>query len=139
RDPADRTWLDPTRWNATALVGTAYLNPEDGYTFAWTDTGFAETPLDLNGDGAVNALDRQVVRDAIDDLDAGPWDAEGSASENGGVRLIDPGVNFHIADVDGDGFICRSDLAAFCPADMNGDGIVNVLDYLAFLNAYNSG
>ena len=132
-------YLDPTKWDATALFGTAYEEPSDGYTFAWTDTGFGEVPLDLNGDGVASVVDRQVIRDAIDQLDGGPFDAEGSAVENGSVRLVHPGLNFHLADVDGDGLICRFDLGAYCPADFNRDGVVNILDFIAFLNAYTTG
>lgn len=139
RSPTDRNWLDPTRWDATALIGTAYQDPVDGAVFAWSDTGFGECPLDLDGDGVAGPMDRQIVRDRIDAMDGTGLDAEGQAQENGGARLIDPGVNFECADVDGDGAVGRLDIAAYCPADFNLDGVINILDFLTFMNAFAAG
>ncbi len=135
-DPSERDNLDPTRWDVTALIGTTFETPIDTSFIAWTDTGFEECPLDLDGDGLSGPLDRQLVRDRIDELDGTLADAEGQAWENGSVRLIQPGLWFESTDVDADGRINRLDIGAYCPADFNKDGAINILDYLSFMNAF---
>jgi hypothetical protein len=124
--------LDPTRWRATALLGTACTELRDS-PFIWTDTGFEELPGDLNGDDFVNVTDVFLLRDTIRTLDAGPLDGDGPGCfENGSVRIIGFGGNFCVYDVNGDGFIDSQDLAYFCIADFDRDGRLTIVDYVAF-------
>lgn len=129
-------FLDPTRWRATALVGTACAEPRDS-SFVWTDTGFKETPGDINGDELANAADAAIVRDTIASLDGGPLDGDGPGCyENGSVRIIGCGANFSAYDVDGSGFIDSQDVAYYCVADYDRDGRLTIVDYVAFASGY---
>jgi hypothetical protein len=139
RDPADSQYRDVARWSVNALVGTAYAVPVDDATMVWTDTGFDDVSRDLDGDGMAGPLDKQVIYNSLDSLDGTPRDAEGMGAENGNVRLIDPGQNFALSDVNGDGNINRFDVAHLCPGDFNRDGMINILDYISFFNAFNTG
>lgn len=139
RNPSDARYRDPGRWSATALVGTAYPQPVNGAVFIWTDCGFNDIYRDLDGNGSADPQDKQVVINALDGLDGSAWDAGGSGREDGQVLLINPGVNFAVADVDGDGAINLLDLRCLCPGDFNRDGVINLLDYMTFFDAYSVG
>lgn len=133
RDPFD--FLDPTTWNATALFGMAYADEADAL-FAWTDTGLAEVPADIDGDGAADADDRASIVATVYALDGGPDDLDGTV--NGVVVLPQPGFDVH--DIDGDGEIRMLDLYAYGdPADLNDDGKVDLLDFVVFQTLVHSG
>lgn len=134
RQPQD--FLDVTQWEVRGLVGTAYLAPEDSL-YAWTDTGFDETPGDMNGDGVSNIADRQAILAGIASLDGTSFDEDGVV--NGSVKIIGFGNNFHLLDADGDGFIRSLDVSALCPADFNGDGALTAGDFGAFQTAFQAG
>ncbi len=127
RDPVG--FLDPTRWNVRGIFGTSYSLPEDSL-FAWTDTGFDEVAGDLDGDRTAGPSDRTLVQQTIGLLDGGPEDADGLV--NGSVKIVNYGFNFHLMDVDGDGFINSWDVTFYCPADYNGDGVLNLADLNVF-------
>jgi hypothetical protein len=129
-------FLDPTRWRATALVGTAYAQPAAA-PFVWTDVGYDEVWADVNGDGWRNVQDRLAVRAEIQAHDGGPRDGDGVV--NGSVLIIDPGPNWSLYDVNGSGAIDTFDSLSYCRADINDDLALNVLDFVAFINAYAGG
>jgi len=99
--------LDPTDWDATALIGTAYLVEQDSL-YVWTDIGFELEPGDFDGDGSSGPIDEQLLADEIAARDGGPDDADGLV--NGEVAIPDFGINFSMFDVDGDGVIAPSGL-----------------------------
>ncbi len=139
KDPAD--YLNPQAWTVMFAVGTTYAE-WSGAWYAWTDVGFNMTRGDLNGDGSVTHADREAVVSAIAQLDGSALDADGEI--NGIVQLSDPGTNFSIYDIDGDGTLSTADVAWFtfpssCPQDWNGDGQVNVPDIFAFLADWFAG
>ncbi|MFM9995101.1 MAG: GC-type dockerin domain-anchored protein [Phycisphaerales bacterium] len=134
RNPAD--YLDVTKWDVRGIVGTTYTNTEDS-VYVWTDTGFTETPGDMNADGLSTLADRQAILAGITGLDGTGFDEDGTA--NGVVDIIDFGPNFHLLDADGDGFIRSLDVSLLCPADFNGDGQLSVADFGAFQTAYQFG
>jgi len=136
RNPSDS--LNPTRWRPLALFGTSYQTPQDS-SFAWTDTGFDEVAGDVNGDALADLTDAAAVRQTIDTLDGGPLDGEGSSVENQSVTIIDPGPNFCIFDVDGDGRIDLRDVRIYCIGDYNRDGLLNINDFIAFSTGFAIG
>jgi len=133
--------LDPTDWEATALIGTAYLTPQDSL-YVWTDVGFDAEPGDLDGDSiAGGPLDQQALDAEIASRDGGPTDADGTI--DGRVVIPDFGRNFSLFDVDGDGKITPDELAGFCPADLTGsggagvpDGVLDASDFFFYLTLF---
>lgn len=129
--------LDPTDWEITALVGTAFEQPTDGL-YIWTDTGF-ETAGDVEGDGIADAEDRGKVQAFLDANDGGPFDLDGREFENGSVGVGNSGPNFCLYDVDGDGIVNLLDVRLYCVGDFNRDGLFNVVDFTMFGAAYAAG
>ena len=139
KDPA--AYLNPMNWSAHALVGTAYAQPEDSL-YAWTDIGFDITTGDINGDGVVLNPDRVAVQSYIAMHDGSWADADGEV--NGAVVLADPGTDFSLYDMTGDGVINTLDIAWFeiptpCPGDWDGNGRTDVPDIFAFLASWFAG
>lgn len=139
RNALDSRYREPDRWTATALIGTAMSEPVDGAVLIWTDSGFNEVQRDLDGDLITSTSDKMVIWTTIDALDGTNWDAGGNGVEDGGVILANPGINFALADVDGDGSINRLDVYSLCPGDFNKDGVVNLIDYIRFFDAFYAG
>ncbi|RMH28559.1 MAG: hypothetical protein D6692_05225 [Planctomycetota bacterium] len=127
----------PREWGVNALIGTAYITPQPGALFAWTDTGFYETYGDLNDDDLVTELDSLVITNAIESDDGGWSDDDGVV--NGRVAIPNFGPSFDLRDLNGDGVIelfDRWEIA--CPADLAAPyGVVNVFDVMAFVGLYN--
>ncbi|HXH23706.1 MAG TPA: GC-type dockerin domain-anchored protein [Vicinamibacterales bacterium] len=117
-------YLDPTEWDVSALFGTTYSTTV-GALYAWTDSGFGEKRGDFDGNGLADAADRAMLDTFIA---GGPVDIPGFA------------LNFSIFDLDYSGVVDTADADdVLHPADFDANGIVNTLDFLAFLNAFNSG
>jgi hypothetical protein len=129
-------YRDPTRWGLTALFGTSYSVQQPGYPFVWTDTGFNEKAGDVDGDGTVGAHDAAIIRAAISSLDGTPADGDGVGFENGSVLLLNPGINFYVEDVNGDGRIDQIDQRLACVADYNLDGRLDLSDFIGFLAGF---
>jgi len=139
KDPAN--FLNPHNWNVTAIVGTAYAEPEDAL-YIWTDTGFQITRGDTDGDGSVTLNDRAAVEWFILFNDGSGIDADGTV--NGRVTLDNIGPNFSLFDVTGDGAVGSDDIAWFeipsaCRADWDRNGAVQVADIFAFLASWFAG
>jgi len=136
RDPYD--FLDPTRWTLTALVGTSYAATEDTL-YAWSDTGFADVRGDVNGDGLAGIADESLLIAAVYTLDTLPGYDANTTVRDGKVTVPNAGHNFNVYDIDGNMVVERLDAKAFGPlGDFNNDGFVNALDFLAFLNEFNT-
>lgn len=131
-----RQFLDPTQWNATAIIGTTYDTPQTGL-YVWTDIGFEWKFADLNYDGVVNSMDQTLLELAIDDLDGTSQDADGAI--NGVVVIPNFGENFSLYDLNNSGEIDDADVAVFnmsVLADINGDGVVDGGDLAALLASW---
>lgn len=128
--------MDPTRWEAKGIFGTAYAAPMPTAQFVWTDVGFDEYAGDFNYDGFATAPDRQIVRDEIALLDGSARDGDGAV--NGSVEIIDFGPNFCAYDLNNSGRVDLGDRIWYCPADQNDDGLLNVADFTAFLQAFSA-
>jgi hypothetical protein len=128
RNPND--FLDPSRWDVTALVGTSYAQPVPGAYFIWTDVGFGLPTGDVNGDGLVNGTDRAIVQSVID-------------SNHGPVQIDGFSQNFSLYDVTYDGFINSADVDFYggtpCPADWDGVNGVTSSDFFAFIADFFAG
>jgi hypothetical protein len=131
--------LDPTRWDVTALIGTAYTAEEDSL-YVWTDIGFNASVGDFNGDGQITELDGGAFDQFLSSADGSPADGDGAA--NGVVAIIDFGYNFSVFDLDGDGQVDHADrtlLGGGCLADRDDDGDADVFDLLDYLTAWFAG
>ncbi len=120
--------LDVTKWDATALLGTAYTT-QGNDLYVWSDVGFNFRFGDMNRDGFVTAADVSAIVTAISNQDGGPTDGDGIV--NGTVVLANFGPNFSLYDVDYDGVIDSQDesvIPAIILGDLNGDGFVNSAD-----------
>jgi hypothetical protein len=130
------SFLDPTRWLATALVGTSYIVP--GQTlYVWTDTGFDETRADFTGDAFVSSADTAAFDAYIVANDGGPFDADSLV--NGQIQVPSPGTGFDSHDIINDGVLDTLDrnfLVTFNPADLNGDGAVDGADLGVLLGSW---
>ncbi len=139
KDPSD--YLNPLMWNAAAIVGTAYAEPEDAL-YVWTDTGFQLTRGDTDGDGVVTPNDRAAVEWFVAFNDGSAIDVDGTV--NGIVTLDNIGPNFSLFDVTGDGAVSEGDVNWFefpsaCRADWDRNGAVEVADIFAFLASWFAG
>jgi len=122
--------LDPTTWRVTALFGMAYVDQEDAF-YAWTDTGVIEKHGDVDGDGSAGESDETQVIAGVYALDGGEMDADGTI--NGVVTFGNPGIEYHLYDVDADDEIQMQDRYTYGdPADLTGDGNVDLLDFVQF-------
>jgi len=136
RDPEDS--LDPTDWDATAVVGTPYVNQATDGLYVWTDVGFDLTRGDFDGDAIPGELDKDALRLWVIDNDGGPLD--GGPGGDGRVALERTPYNFSIFDLDASNVVEHPDLAAYGHrADLDGDGLLTVFDFLAFQNAFDAG
>lgn len=125
-------FMDVEKWEVTALFGTSYF-PKSTSLYAWTDTGFDETPGDVNADELANDADIAMIRDEVYARDGGPTDADGI--KNGRVVLINFGTNFSLFDIDGNGVIEGEDLWLYGHrADLDKNGVLNIIDFLHFQN-----
>ncbi len=134
-------YLNPLLWRTSAIVGTAYAQPEDSL-YVWTDVGFDILQGDVDGDSAVTPSDRTAVEWFIAFNDGSGIDMDGMY--NGRVVLDDVGPNFSLFDVTGDGIVGAEDVAWFqfpvaCPADWDGNGSIQVPDIFAFLSSWFGG
>ncbi|MCH8271183.1 MAG: hypothetical protein IH985_08255, partial [Planctomycetes bacterium] len=126
RNAAD--YMDVDNWQVTALFGTSYTSI-NASLYAWTDTGFDETPGDVNADALADDADIAMIRDEVYARDGGPTDADGI--KNGRVVLIDFGTNFSLFDIDGNGVIEPEDLWLYGHrADLDRNGVLDIFDFL---------
>lgn len=129
--------LDPSTWDARALIGVPYLE-HLAFSYAYTDVGFDETVADLNADGVVNADDRSAFFAWLNANDGTSADADGAV--NGSFSIASFGPNFQLHDFNNSGVVNDSDAsflpAPTCPGDVNGDLVVNFLDLNAVLSAF---
>lgn len=131
---------DPTRWEVHALVGTTYSTPCDGL-YVWTDIGFDTRTGDVDGDGLISMVDRQIVQNFLTSYD-GDAERDADGTVNGHITVANLGVSFHLYDMDGDGIIGPLDVAFFttfippCIADFNQSGSASVDDLFLYLNAW---
>lgn len=126
-------YLDPTRWKAHVIVGTAYAVPQEAL-YVWTDVGFNARFADVNADGLSNGDDQALLDSFIATADGGPQDADGLV--NNVVQIQDFGQNFSLYDLTYDGIVSDDDLAVYDVAqvaDLSGDGFVNGLDLAMLL------
>lgn len=126
---------DPNEWGVTALIGTAPTIKEPSSLYIWTDSGFDELSADYNLDGINDVEDEFELADFIDDTDGGGLDSD--LTVNGIITLSDPGIEFHLFDLNADGLISADDSPiASCPADLSGDGFLDFFDISAFLGSF---
>jgi len=128
-------FLTPADYGVMAIVGTSYSAPGIGALYVWTDVAFGLPRGDVNGDGASNVSDANVVAEFIAITDGTPADADGVV--NGVVAILDLGANFSMFDVVSDGLINIADFEfypTFCPADWDTNGVVNSTDVSLYLN-----
>ena len=125
--------LDPSTWRSTALFGTSYPDNRP-YLYIWTDVAM-QTWGDLTGDGETDVSDQAEILAVIDTVDGTARDADGVA--NGEVEIQNPGPNFHVTDINGDGLINAEDWGDSIydpppppeyPGDVNGDAVVDFND-----------
>ena len=128
---------DPTRWDATALIGTAPLIAQPASFYVWTDTGFDELVADLNLDELNTVLDDQILQGYIDVNDGTAVDADSVV--NGEVAINNFGIEFHFYDLNYDGVVSAVDLPnPPCVADLTHDGVLNFFDISAFLSLFSA-
>jgi hypothetical protein len=119
-------YLDPTRWSATALLGTMYSRPHpEKLFFVWTDIHPDVTPGDVDGNGFRTALDVAAIRRFVNAHDA----ADGVIDD--AVRLDGFASDFDVLDVNYDGVIDGAD-AILLTGDGDGDWSVTLADYARF-------
>jgi len=126
-DPND--YLDPTTWQLTALVGTAYAQQDFfGALLAWTDAYPRPLLGDLTGDGSINLTDIAFFNARLSALDGVfPFDTDNSV--NGSVTITNFGPSFDLLDLNYDGVIDDADREMIViPGDINADLQVNALD-----------
>ncbi len=131
--------MDPSRWRATAIVGTSYEFEEDSL-YVWTDVGFEEVFADLNTDKVVDAADLAILDAYIAAYDGGSFDAD--ATIDGCFTLKSFGPNFCLYDLNSDGVVNIGDRALLAPAppagDVNGDCVVNGADLSVILSNFST-
>jgi hypothetical protein len=135
REPEDA--LRATRWETTVLIGTSHTSPF-GTLYAWTDTGFEETPGDVNGNGSANAQDEDELRSFVYANDGGPDDEDGV--KNGVFDIKNFGPNFVIFDLDYNGLVEGEDLWLYGHrADLDDNGLLDLFDILIFQDLFVNG
>lgn len=122
--------LDPSTWNATALLGVPYTQAA-AFPYAFTDVGFDETVGDLNADGVVGPDDEALFATWLSVNDGGASDADGAV--NGAFAVQNRGPNFQLHDFTNDGLVDGADRAVTAPrppciGDVDGDHVVNFND-----------
>jgi len=131
-DPND--FLDPTTWQLTALVGTAYAQQDFfGALLAWTDAYPRPLLGDFTGDGTINGVDIAFFDARLSALDGVfPFDSDNSI--NGSVTITNFGPSFDLLDLNYDGIIDDVDRQLIIiPGDINADLHVNALDVAALV------
>jgi hypothetical protein len=129
-------FLEPSDWTVRAIFGVPYETREPAFV-VWTDEAGDFTKGDLDGSGCTNESDRAIVEDYIESLDGTIDDDDGMV--NGEVTIVDFGVNFHAADINGDGALDQLDLDFYTPpipGDADGDGDVDMSDLGIVLASY---
>jgi hypothetical protein len=126
--------LTPSNWRIDAVVGTAYLAPQNcGARFIWTDAIPSARVGDFNGDGLVDANDLALLDAYIESHDGVPaYDADGIAG-NGRVVLPMFAQNFSVFDTNYDGIVEPAD--GIVLGDMDIDGTVGPADVDDFVQA----
>lgn len=127
-------FLDPTDWQITALLGTAYgIEEPDGARFIWTDVFPNPVEGDFNGDGVSDSADATVHDEFILSNDGNStYDGDGDGT-NGSIFWNDFANNFCVLDVNYDGIVDGADLIVLGDMDLN--GIVNIDDVDDFVLA----
>jgi hypothetical protein len=136
------SYLDPTEWRTTVLVGSTYsrtIDPPsaDGAQFVWSDVSDTHSG-DINGDGEENSLDRNALLSFITANDS----ADGVI--DGQIATPDFGVEFYLQDLNYDGVVDCHDAAIYggnpcCPADWNGENGLGIQDLFDFLSDWFAG
>ncbi len=133
--------LTPGTWRASALLGTVY--PTQGsFTYIWTDVGFDLKRGDMNGDGAANVTDQNIIESYITANDGTANDADGAL--NGSVRIPSYAVGFNYRDLNADGLINFTDrndplyppLVVSPIGDLDGNGLVGLSDIALVIAAW---
>lgn len=127
-------FLDPTTWDITALVGTAYPQQDFfGALVAWTDAYPRPMLGDLNGDGDISPADVIAFNARLQFIDGQfPFDVDNNI--NGTVTLPNFGPNFDLLDLDYNGIIDDADRQMIVIlGDLNADFLVNELDVAALV------
>lgn len=111
------SYLDPTDWDFTFIVGTTYAQVEPAL-YAWTDVGFELRAGDYDADGSNGTPDFSLFDANLAARDGSPTDADGIV--NGSVTIPNFGVNFDLFDLNNDGRINAADRAGI-PFTLSGD------------------
>lgn len=134
RDPKD--YLDVTRWRKFAIVGTSYANPEDSL-YVYTDVAGRQNFGDCDGNGVVNAADRNKTEHELDDIDGSQTDCDHTA--DGSFTICNFGPNFSLSDLNYNGVVDAIDISLLSPrfpGDANGDCHVNGADLSVLLGQF---
>ena len=131
-------FLDPTEWNVSALVGTAYATEQsDGARYVWTDVGPDFRFGDVNLDAVVNIGDQNEIFTWIQMFDGSAIDDDGI--ENGQVYAAFFAEDFALFDLDYDGGINTLDARPIgydLPGDIYPDRNVNRKDAMMMRNMF---
>ena len=130
--------LDPTRWRAKGILGTAYQAEQPDAVYAWTDAVFGDVFGDVSGDGDTDSYDTSTIEDAINDHDGKSEDLDGLA--DGRWTYAGFGPNFSVYDLNYDGAVGPEDTSVItpsCPADLaDPEGVLDLADIGAFVTGF---
>ncbi|MBU0717711.1 MAG: hypothetical protein KJ749_05630, partial [Planctomycetes bacterium] len=130
RDPA--SYLDPTEWSVTVLLGTSYTQPDPaGVFYVWTDVYPNVVRGDTNGSGAWTEIDAQLITQyiALNDYTDGVLD--------GMVTILGFASDFSLYDINHDGVVDNLDVTGFFrDGDSDRDGDVDLVDVAAFQRCF---
>lgn len=115
------SYLDPTAWRVSAILGTVHALPRGEASFIWTDLWPNVLPGDFMGKGSRDESDAEAVVAFVNQFDGK------DGVDDGVVPLPNFSRNFSVLDVDYDGAIRWSD-APHINGDVNRDGRVDMLD-----------
>ncbi len=123
KDP--ESFLDPTQWRMTALLGSSYTAPDPaGEFFVWSDAHPDVIRGDVNGENGANDDDRKIIGEHILEFDA----ADGSP--DGMVTILDFATDFSVFDVNHDGYVNDVDtLLVSVPGDLDADDDADFADF----------
>jgi len=127
KDQNPRQFLRPTRWKFTAVLASSYTHPvSDGLSLLLTDVFPNVVRGDVNGDGVVNSIDQDQVRNWL--------------RQNGrdGIFIIDAFARaFHLFDVNYSGTVDRLDVFNLPrQGDGDGDDDVDIADFAIFQDCF---
>ncbi len=131
-DPIDH--LDPGAWSITAILGGSYTlpHPTDVH-FLWTDIYPNVVPGDVDGSGARDGRDAQLIGEHIAQEDPLDGVVDGIAT------IIAFATDFSVYDVNYDGVVDAMDLASLDPdGDSDQDGDVDLEDFADFQRCFGS-